>query len=233
MKIALLCFERDAEKLKEIKRFLEKKYDVDTVIYKKHVWEDLTDYDCVVAYMPSGIVVRGICPYLKSKWTDPAVVVLDKPLMHAIPVLGGHHGGNEIAKYLETFGMKAIITTAMEFSHGLSVGVGFRKSVKADEIILAIRNTLKEINAEMEDVRVLSTIEDKKGSVILEVADELKKPIIFVKRDELNSMDVQETKAKIIGVKNVAEACAIYSSSSGELLLPKRVYGGVTVAIAR
>ena len=46
-------------------------------------------------------------------------------------------------------------------------------------------------------------------------------------------MDVRETKAKIIGVKNVAEACAIYASIHGELILPKRVYGGVTVAIAR
>ena len=46
-------------------------------------------------------------------------------------------------------------------------------------------------------------------------------------------MDLKETKAVKIGVKNVAEGCAIYASNAGELLLPKRVYRGVTVAIAR
>ena len=46
-------------------------------------------------------------------------------------------------------------------------------------------------------------------------------------------MDIRETKARIIGVKNVAEACAIYASRYGKLILPKKIYGGVTVAIAR
>jgi len=228
-----VCFKKDKEIARKLVEHLGGNYDVDLVEYRRGVWGDLTDYDCIVAYMPSGIVIRGMCPHLRSKWKDPAVVVVDKPLKHAIPILGGHHGGNEVAKFLESMGMRAVITTAMEFSEGLSVGVGFRRDVKSGEILDAIERALDEIGAKIDDVRVIATVEDKRESAIIEVADGLKKPLIFVKREEINKMDVRETKAKIIGVKNVAEACAIYASIHGELILPKRVYGGVTVAIAR
>jgi cobalt-precorrin 5A hydrolase len=208
-------------------------YDVGIVVYHRGVWRELTEYDCIVAYMPSGIVVRGLCPHLKNKWTDPAVVIIDKPLQHAVPVLGGHHGGNEVATNLEEIGMKAVITTSMEYSEGLSVGVGFRKNAGKEEIIKAIMLALREIDADVGDIRVISTVESKKGSVIIEVADELKKPLVFVSGDRINRMDVRESRAVIVGIKSVAEACAVYTSNYGELLLPKRVYGGVTVAIAR
>jgi len=228
-----VCFEKDEEIAKKLAKHLSKSYSVDLIKYSRGVWGGLIDYDCIVAYMPSGIVVRGMCPHLKNKWKDPAVIVVDKPLKHAIPILGGHHGGNEVAKYLEKMGIKAVITTAMEFSEGLSVGVGFRKGVESGEILHAINRALDEIGAKLDEVRVIATVEDKRESVIVDVADKLKKPLIFVKRDEINKMEIRETKARIIGVKNVAEACAIYTSLYGELILPKRVYGGVTVAIAR
>lgn len=228
-----MCFKKDEEIAEKLAKHLSENYNVDLIKYSRGVWEGLIDYDCIVAYMPSGIVVRGMCPHLKNKWKDPAVVVVDKPLKHAIPILGGHHGGNEVAKYLEKMGIKAVITTAMEFSEGLSVGVGFRKGVKSGEILHAINRALNEIGAKLDEVRAIATVEDKRESVIVDVADKLKKPLLFVKRDEINKMEIRETKARIIGVKNVAEACAIYTSLYGELILPKRVYGGVTVAIAR
>jgi cobalt-precorrin 5A hydrolase len=233
MKIALLCFEKDRDRLEEIYDLLKSYAEVEFVPYSRDVWGRLMVYDCIVAYLAAGIVVRGICGHLRSKWTDPAVVVLDKPLKHAVVLLGGHHGGNDVAKLLESVGLKAVISTAMEYSNGLSLGVGFRKDVKADEIIDAINRALAEIGAEMGDVRVIATLDAKRGSAIVEVADRLKKPLVFVRAEELNSMDLRETKAVKIGVKNVAEGCAIYASNTGELLLPKTVYGGVTVAIAR
>lgn len=227
--IAILCFQKDREKLEKVRDFL----DAEFVFYSKDVWDSLMGYDCIVAYIASGIVVRGICGKLKSKWEDPAVIVLDKPLKHAFVLLGGHHGGNEVALKLEQIGIKAVITTAMEYNNGLSLGIGFRKETRADEIIEAIQMALKEVGAGMDDVRVIATLETKRDSVIVEVADRLKKPLVFVKADEINKMDVRETKAIKIGVKNVCEACAIYVSNTRELILPKRVYGGVTVAIAR
>lgn len=231
-KVAILCFEKDRAKLEPLRDILGRSFEVEFVNYSKDVWDYLLNYDCIVAYLASGIVVRGICGKLRGKWEDPAVIVLDKPLKHAVVLLGGHHGGNDVARLLEEAGLKAVITTAMEFTEGYSVGVGFRKDTTADEILEAIAMALSEVGGKMEEIRVISTVEAKKGSAIVEVASRLKRPLVFVKAEEINSMDVRETKAVKIGVKNVAEACAIYASNSGELVLPKRVYGGVTVAIA-
>ncbi|MEM0351099.1 MAG: cobalamin biosynthesis protein [Archaeoglobaceae archaeon] len=231
--IAVLCFEKDAEKIKGIVEHLEKKYDVELLFYRKNIWEDVMRFDCIVAYMASGIVVRGISKFLKSKWLDPAIIVLDKPLRHAVVILGGHHGGNEVAEFLAELGIEPVITTSMEFSDGVSVGVGFRKNVGEKEIVEAIRSALDELGLCFNDIRVIATVEGKENSAIVKVADILKKPLFFVKKEELNQMNLQETKAKIIGVKNVAEGCALKFSKKKELILPKRIFGGVTIAIAR
>jgi len=193
------------------------------------------EYDCIVACMPCGIVIRGICPFLRSKWIDPAVVVVDKAMKYAIPVIGGHHGGNEVAKELEKFGLIAVITTAMEYSEGLSVGIGCRKGTGAEEIVYAVKASLAELGYTLKDVRVLATAEIKKDEKgIIKAADILKKPLIFVKIQVLNSIDVpSKSEAGRVGIRSVAEGCAIHCSKEKVLLMPKRVYGKVTVAIAR
>ncbi|HJX55309.1 MAG TPA: cobalt-precorrin 5A hydrolase, partial [Methanoregula sp.] len=68
----------------------------------------------IVAVMSMGIVVRQIAPLIRDKWNDPAVVVVSPDLVYAIPVLGGHHGANELAKELAGLGIQPVITTATE-----------------------------------------------------------------------------------------------------------------------
>jgi cobalt-precorrin 5A hydrolase len=68
----------------------------------------------IVALMSMGIVVRKIASLLDDKWTDPAVVVISPDLKYAVPVLGGHHGANELAKELAGLGIIPVITTATE-----------------------------------------------------------------------------------------------------------------------
>ncbi|MFN3383424.1 MAG: cobalamin biosynthesis protein [Archaeoglobaceae archaeon] len=231
--IAVLCFEKDRERVSGIVAHLKKKWDTRLFFYHREVWKDLVSFDCIVAYIASGIVIRGISSFLRNKWIDPAVIVIDKPMKHAVVLLGGHHGGNEVAEFLSQLGIEPVITTAMEFNNGVAIGVGFRKKVRAEEIIEAISNALNERGLSFEDIRLIATVEGKENSEIVKVADKIKRPLFFVKKEDLNRMDLEETKAKLIGVKNVAEGCALKFSRHGELLLRKRVYGGVTVAIAR
>jgi len=68
----------------------------------------------IVAVMSMGIVVRRIAPLIRDKWNDPAVVVVSPDFQFAVPVLGGHHGANELAKELSVLGLRPVITTATE-----------------------------------------------------------------------------------------------------------------------
>ena len=81
----------------------------------EHVW---SRYDCVICVMAAGIVVRCIAPLCRSKFEDPAVVVVDEQCRFAISLLSGHVGGaNEMATQLEKkCGAVAVVTTASDIS---------------------------------------------------------------------------------------------------------------------
>lgn len=93
-------------------------------------------YEVIIAIMSIGIVVRGLAPLINDKWFDPAVVVIDEALHYAIPLLGGHHGANEMALQLFNGGIvrQSIITTATD-----AVGVMNVESI-ARELDYSITN---------------------------------------------------------------------------------------------
>ena len=61
----------------------------------------------------AGIAIRAIAPFVKDKFTDPPVIVLDEKGTFAIPLLSGHVGGGvTLAKVLAEYtGGRAVITT--------------------------------------------------------------------------------------------------------------------------
>ena len=80
-------------------------------------------FDGIIAIVSLGAVVRLIAPHLKSKETDPAVVVLDESGNFATPVLSGHLGGaNALAGHLATaLGATAVLTTASDARETIAV----------------------------------------------------------------------------------------------------------------
>src|SRR3990172_10953877 len=50
-------------------------------------------YEGLVFIMAMGIVVRMIAPYVRDKYTDPAIVVIDDVGRFVISALSGHEGG--------------------------------------------------------------------------------------------------------------------------------------------
>lgn len=79
--------------------------------------------DALVFVSSCGIAVRSAAPYIRSKTTDPAVVVVDELGKYAIPILSGHLGGaNELAaRIAREIGALPVITTATDINGKFSV----------------------------------------------------------------------------------------------------------------
>lgn len=131
LKIAVVTFERNRETAQKLADHLGGR----VILYEKGIFKDIFyEFDAVVAVFATGIAVREIAPYLGSKWEDPALIVVDSGLHFAIPVLGGHHGGNEVARRIAELGAVPVITTATEVHQKPSVeGI-------ADDLGCSVRN---------------------------------------------------------------------------------------------
>ena len=108
-------------------RKIRDKYQGKTIIYCREADNDVEPFtsfeelagdlfnksEAMVFIGAMGICVRSIAPYVKSKYTDPAVVCLDSTGKYVVSVLSGHIGGaneltHELARLLDA---EAIVTT--------------------------------------------------------------------------------------------------------------------------
>lgn len=107
-------------------------------------------YKRIVAVMSAGIAVRQIAPLIADKWRDPAVVVVSPDLRYAVPILGGHHGGNDLARALAELGIEPVITTATEVFGRESVeGIAAKNSCD-----IVNRNSTRMVNAALLDADI-------------------------------------------------------------------------------
>jgi cobalt-precorrin 5A hydrolase/precorrin-3B C17-methyltransferase len=67
----------------------------------------------IVGICASGILIRSVAPFLAAKQEEPAVVAVAEDGSVAVPLIGGHHGANTLARAIaELIGGIAAITTA-------------------------------------------------------------------------------------------------------------------------
>ncbi|HVP96017.1 cobalt-precorrin 5A hydrolase [Methanoregula sp.] len=246
----------------------------------------------IVALMSMGIVVRGIAPLLSDKWTDPAVVVVTPDFLYAVPLVGGHHGANALAKKLAGLGLTPVISTATEATghdsvEGIAdrsgcdivcrdstravnagildgttkvyaipgpgvvlagpdvsilvhrgeytVGIGCRKGVTDVEVTRAIEEALAEAGIPKDKVMVYATTAKKCNEAgLCNAVAAIPANLIFLDDDTINAqVPATPSRAKKIGLVGVAEPCALAVSKHRELIMRKKVFSKVTIAIAR
>ncbi|WP_270838528.1 cobalt-precorrin 5A hydrolase [Peptacetobacter hiranonis] len=91
------------------------------VFFRKRGIKELTGelfnkYECIIFVSACGIAVRCISLFLKSKFEDPAVLVVDDNGNNVISLLSGHIGGaNEITlKIADVLNANPVITTSTD-----------------------------------------------------------------------------------------------------------------------
>jgi len=160
----VITFERNRDAAVSIAEYL----DADIVPYDKNAFKQaFEEYDAIVALFATGIVVREIAPLLVDKWSDPAVIVVDSNLTFAIPLTGGHHGANELARKLSGLGAVPVITTATEVHDRPSVE-GIADTLGCEVVN---RESTKSVNCAMleQDVEVLEI----RGPKVVVVGDDV------------------------------------------------------------
>jgi precorrin-4 C11-methyltransferase len=120
----------------------------------------------------------------------------------------------------------------------LVAGIGCNRNTTVKEIKEFLEKVLEESKLAISSVISIATINlkaDEPGLIAL--AEELKLPISFYDKDELNRADGIKSPSDMVekhtGVKSVCEAAAILASKNGKLIVPKHSTRNVTVAIAR
>lgn len=264
------------------------------VPYTRTTFSDhFREAESIIAIMAIGIVIRSVAPFVQDKWKDPAVVVISPDFRYVIPVLGGHHGGNDLAYQLsEKFGFEPVITTATEATgreavevialreklrivntestrkcnaavltdHAgiyriegpgmvlagsgvsflvaegpYSVGIGCRLGTGPDEITSALSAAFTEAAVRPEDVAIYASVTLKSHeSGLIEAVRRMNGNIIFLSPEKFDIKgEYSQSAANRFGIPGVAEPAALAVSVHHQLIMEKKVYGNVTIAIAR
>ncbi|GAA0566745.1 precorrin-3B C(17)-methyltransferase [Caenispirillum bisanense] len=76
----------------------------------------------IVGVCAAGILIRAVAPLLADKQAEPPVIAVAQDGSAVVPLLGGHHGANALARRLaEVLGVAAAVTTAGDVVHGVAL----------------------------------------------------------------------------------------------------------------
>ncbi|WP_099865053.1 precorrin-3B C(17)-methyltransferase [Pararhizobium haloflavum] len=76
----------------------------------------------IAAVMAAGAVIRLLAPHLADKRGEPPVLAISEDGASIVPLLGGHHGANDLARMLATaLGGHPAVTTAGDLRFGVAL----------------------------------------------------------------------------------------------------------------
>lgn len=88
----------------------------------RHVGELFRAGRPVIGLMASGALIRLLSPHLKEKQSEPPVLSVSQDGASIVPLLGGHHGANDLARRIaDGLDGHAAITTAGDLQFGIAL----------------------------------------------------------------------------------------------------------------
>jgi cobalt-precorrin 5A hydrolase len=164
MKYAIITFTEQGDKIAEV---LASRFDVDLYSKKKQSGFNfkqvskkvMENYLAIIFISSTGIAVRAIAPYIKSKDVDPAVLVIDNSCNYVISLLSGHLGGAnqltlDVSKFLHA---EPIITTATD-----NLGIEAPDMIAKDnELIIEDLKKAKDISALLVEGKKVGFFDEK------------------------------------------------------------------------
>jgi cobalt-precorrin 5A hydrolase / precorrin-3B C17-methyltransferase len=88
----------------------------------QHIAQLFNDGHTVIGICAAGILIRAIAPHTTDKHKEPPVLAVSEDGRSIVPLLGGHHGANDLAlKLAQITGGYPAITTASDVALGVSL----------------------------------------------------------------------------------------------------------------
>ena len=180
--------------------------------------------DAIVYVGATGIAVRSISPYVRTKKEDPAVIVVDEMGKYCIPVLSGHIGGaNELAVRMSGWIQALpVITTATDLNGKWAVDVFATKN----GLYISDMKKAKEISSRILRGRKLVMEIETGGRII---GDQFPPELKIITSEKLEEKYEQQATDIYVGIcKRRRTGSHIRSLSENSLcLVPKSVILGI------
>lgn len=152
MKVKVICFTKKGLHLaNKLKDFLDCDISLgfgeNKINFKLWTEQNFKQNNALIFIGATGICIRSIAPFVKSKLTDPCVLVLDDNGKFCIPILSGHIGkGNDLALLISNIiDSTPVITTATDVNNVFAVD---NFAVKNNLAIINAKN-IKNVSAKL------------------------------------------------------------------------------------
>jgi cobalamin biosynthesis protein CbiG len=119
----------------------------------------------------------------------------------------------------------------------LVLGIGFHKGISGEELFTFVNKVCNEEKLHVSAIKKIATIDKRENELGLwDLSKRLNSELCFLSSSDLKKVskmvDGSETVEKYHGVGNISEASAILCSNYGNIIVPKKKGGVITLCIA-
>ncbi len=162
--------------------------------------------DLLIFIGAAGIAVRQCAPFIKSKASDPAVLVADEKGMHVISLLSGHLGGGNAwcRKVATMIGADPVITTATDLNDAFAVDL----FAKANGLMIGDISMIKEVSSRILRGEPVGLVSD------LPIEGGLPEGLTLIAKPGPSGGDLPECGIRIIGgLQEIDEAAGFQKNA--------------------